>query len=254
MTGLAKLVLDSYDRRARVGPALWCGVPLFASGLVLIPGLGTVWSLVGGLLVYCGGAMVLVQIGRGRGKVLESRLFDSWDGRPSVAMLRHRDSRLNSATKLRYRAFLEGAVPDLTLASPAEEQRDPDEAELGYDTANSWLLEQTRDHTQFDLLFAENMNYGFRRNLWALKPWALLAGALATAVAVAVAWMEWTDGLFATLKSIGVGWWVSVILVLVHALFFVFKVRQAWVRVAAEEYAQRLLAACDTLDGRRSRP
>ena len=94
MTDWTRLVLDPYDRRARVGPALWCGVPLFASGLVLIPGLGTVWSLVGGLVVYCGGAMVLVQVGRGRGKVLEPSLFESWGGRPSVAMLRHRDGRL----------------------------------------------------------------------------------------------------------------------------------------------------------------
>ena len=145
-------------------------------------------------------------------------------------------------------------MPDLTLASPAEERRDPDAAEKGYDSANSWLLEQTRDHAQFALLFTENMNYGLRRNLWALKPWALVAGALATAVAAAVAWIEWTGGLFATLKSVGVGWWVSVILVLAHALLFVFKVRLAWVRVAAEDYAQRLLAACDTLDGGRGGP
>ena len=174
-----KFVVDPYDRRARLGPVLWCGVPLFASGLLLVPGLGTVWGVLGSVVVYCGGAMLLIQIGRGRGKALEPVLFGLWGGQPSTAMLRHRDGRLNKATKERYRAFLERAVPGLTLASPAEERRDPKAADEAYDSANSWLLERTRNHVQFALLFTENMSYGFRRNLWALKPWALGVAVLA---------------------------------------------------------------------------
>ena len=41
-------------------------------------------------------------------------------------------------------------------------------------------------------------------------------------------------------------------MVVVHALLFVFKIRTAWVRAAAEAYARQLLAACDTLDSGKS--
>ena len=65
----------------------------------------------------------------------------------------------------RYRAFLQVAVPALALASPEEERTNPDEAEDGYESANSWLLAQTMDRERFRLQFAENINYGFRRNV-----------------------------------------------------------------------------------------
>ena len=49
-------LLDPYDRKARVAPALLCGLPLFVSMALLIPEIGTIWATVGGLLLYCGGA------------------------------------------------------------------------------------------------------------------------------------------------------------------------------------------------------
>ena len=252
MSDWLKVVLDPYDRRARVAPALCSGAPLLASGALLFPGVGSTWSLLGGLAAYCCLSMVLIQVGRGRGKSLEPGLFEAWGGKPSVAMLRHRDRRLNAAAKERYRGFLNGAVPGLTLPSPEEELRDPEKADEAYDSANLWLLEQTRDHGRFGLVFAENMNYGFRRNLWALKPWAFTGTALASAVAAVAMVIGWEGRVEATLASIGAGWWLSVGVVAVHALWFAIKVRPGWVLAVAVEYAKRLLGACDTLDDRKS--
>ena len=107
-----------------------------------------------------------------RGKAREPQLFQAWGGKPSVAMLRHGDRRLSSSDKGRYRAFLERSVPGLKLASPRQEQRSREQADDGYQGATTWLLAQTRDRSKFELLFRENMNYGFRRNLWALRGWA----------------------------------------------------------------------------------
>ena len=134
------------------------------------------WSDLGGLVLYCGGAKFLTQVGRDRGKVLEPTLYASWGGKPSVAMLRHSDTRLNAPTKNRYRAFLQVAVPTLALASPEEERTNPEAADDGYENANSWLLAQTMDRERFRLQFAENINYGFRRNVWALRPMGVLPG------------------------------------------------------------------------------
>ena len=125
MPDILNSLFDPYDRKARLGPALLCGLPFVVSIVLLVPDLGALWATVGGIFLYGGGATFLVQIGRDRGKVLEPELFRSWGGKPSVAILRHSDPRLVAATKNRYRAFLERAVPDLTLASPEIEQRAP---------------------------------------------------------------------------------------------------------------------------------
>ena len=248
MVGILSFLFDPYDRKARRTPALLCGLPLFVSVVLLIPEVGAIWAAVGGLFLYCGGATFLAQIGRDRGKALEPKLYSSWGGKPSVAMLRHADTRLTASTKGRYRAFLQRAVPELVLASAEEERISPEEAENGYESANSWLLAQTRDRERFGLLFRENINYGFRRNIWALRPWAFGLEVVAIVVIGVFALESWTGELSATVRAVGVEVWVSLVLTVVHALFFAFKIREGWVRIAAEAYAQQLLAACDVLE------
>ena len=46
------------------------------------------------------------------------------------------------------------------------------------------LREATRDTSRFPLVFAENANYGFRRNLWGLRP-------IGTGVAVVLLLFSW---------------------------------------------------------------
>ena len=242
-----KPILDSYDRTARLKPALLSGLPLVASIVLLIPELGVIWGSIGGLIVYSGGSTLLIQIGRDRGKALEARLYESWGGKPSVAMLRHSDGRLDKPTKERYHHLLTRAVPGLTLSSAEEEKSHPDQADEGYESANSWLLERTRDHDRYALLFKENMNYGFRRNLAGLKPIALAMDVIALAPVFVVAVGFWTGQLATTVQALPPEWWVSLAITASHALFFLKQIRSDWVRFAAETYAHQLLAACDSL-------
>ena len=139
-------------------------------------------------------------------------------------------------------------MPGLALASPEEEKLHPDRAEDGYESANSWLLAQTRDRERFGLLFAENINYGFRRNAWALKPWAFALVVIALVMGALMAFESWTEELSTQIPALGLELWASLVFILVHASFFAFKIRAAWVRIAADAYAQQLLAACDVLD------
>ena len=164
-------------------------------------------------------------------------------------MLRHTDCRLPKPTKDRYRSFLSRAVPGLGLASPQEEQGNPERADAGYDSANRWLLAHTKDHTRFNLLSTENMNYGFRRNLLALKPIALVMDAIAVMLVIGVAVPSWTGQFAGTIPVPSQGWWASVVITASHTLLFVAYIRDDWVRLAAETYAQQLLAACDSLEG-----
>ena len=257
MPGFLTFLLNPYDRKARLQPALLCALPLFVSVVLLIPEFGPIWAAVGGLILYCGGTTFLTQIGRDRGKALEPALFQSWGGKPSVAMLRHSDPRLGEATKERYRNFLTNAVPELKLASLEEERGCPERADDGYQSATDWLLARTRDRERFELLFRENINYGFRRNIWALRPWAFaMEGGAIVVVGMAV-FDSWTGelaagGLTAAIQATDVQWWASLVLTVLHGLFFALKVRSRWIRLAAEAYAQQLLAACDVLESDRT--
>ena len=252
MSDWFKPILDPYDRKARLRPGLLCGLPLVASIVLLIPQLGPIWGLIGGVVVYSGGSMLLIQIVRDLGKGLEERLFQSWGGRPSAAMLRHADGRLGKPTKERYRTFLTKAVPGLTLASEEDERENPESAYAGYESANRWLLEQTMDRARFELLFTENVNYGFRRNLLGLKPIALGADAIALLLLIGMAGGSWTGQFASTIETVAPEWWASLSITAVHTLALVVLIRPKWVRATAETYARQLLAACDSLEGARN--
>lgn len=247
MIDVASLVADPYNRKARLQPVLLVLLPSALVFVACLPELESSFLSAVGIIAYCGGAMWLTQAGRDRGKDLESGLFASWGGKPSVAMLRHRDVRCVKVTKQRYRAFLEERVPGLMLADREEEEQTPTEADVAYESATDWLLSQTRDRDQFRLIFEENVNYGFRRNLLALRPFAIGLDGLVIGGFVILGVLELTGLLdAATVMSPMVLWLMG--LVAVHLFAFVKWVRADWVRVAAEAFARQLLAACDVLD------
>lgn len=239
---------NPYNRKARIYPALLSTFPALIVPFLIFPQFGAIWATISGLVIYSGGMTFLTQIGRDRGKKLEPKLFQSWGGKPSTVMLRHRDTLLTISIKDRYRAFLARAVPELKLASPDQEQQFPTQADEGYEAAMSWLLAQTRDRGRFGLIFQENINYGFRRNIWALKPWALAANATTGVFVMALESKIWTGDIVSQFPSISTLTWLCLALILVHTFIFIFVIRPDWVRMTAEAYARQLLAACDILE------
>ena len=244
-----KSIFDKYDLKARLLPGLLSLSPIIIS-LIFIPHplisqFEAMPSSAVILTVLCGVLVLFNSVLRDRGKAIETQLFGSWGGKPSVAMLRHHDHRLNLYAKTRYRAFIERTVPNLRLATPEEEQEDPCSADEGYEAATLWLLAQTGDHERFGLLFQENINYGFRRGMLAVKLWALVADA-ATIIAVMFAEF-WAEGSVHFL-AVGAWSWAAISFTILHMIMFLFLINDSWVRNSAETYARRLLAACDLLD------
>ena len=216
-------------------------------GMLLLPSL---WKASGGLiggLLSCAFLFLLAQLGRDRGKAIEPRLYGEWGGKPSVAMLRHRDSRIDRHTKRRWRIYLESRVPGLVLATKDEEAQRPAEADDGYESATMWLLTQTRDPVRFQLLQAENLNYGFRRNMLGLKPCALGLDAICTVGLLVWSWLK--GGLEFDGKSevLDATLWGCVAFACAHMVATLCVVRSGWVRTLADEYGRNLLACCDKL-------
>ena len=233
---------DAYNLRARVAPVF----------VVLIPGIiaVTAWapealSLKLGsaaVIVSVGLSMLVAQLGRDYGKRKEHELWKSWDGPPTTQFLRHRNTKFNAVLRNRYHSRLRKLRPDLKIPTLEQEARDLDAADQIYAAATRYLIGQTRDTEKFPLIFNENVNYGFRRNLWGLKPFGLVISTLGALVCIARSWLVYQNNHSISAESLG-GLVISLALVLV----WLFWVTPSTVRIAAEAYAERLLEATEKL-------
>jgi hypothetical protein len=242
MIDLGRL-FDTYNRQARLYPALIAIFPIVLLIVTWFPTLRTPLGAFASLAAAFGLVLWLSQIARDAGKRREPELYALWGGKPSVSLLRYRDQRTDPHTKERYRAFLEARVPKLVFATPETEAIDPARADQGYESATAWLLTQTRDTKRFALLFHENISYGFRRNLWGLKPLGLwISSSSAAASSIASGYLAVIHGSPPTTDTV-----LATALVWGLCVCWLTIVRSSWVRIPADAYGSQLLAACDTL-------
>jgi hypothetical protein len=186
--------------------------------------------------------MLLAQVGRDAGKRKESRLFASWDGKPTTRLLRHRDS-LNRPLLARRHAKL-GALLGTTIPTAMEEAADLRAADEVYEACTAFLRDKTRDRQQFDLIFDENCSYGFRRNLWGMKPLGITVAFLALGAIVVLLLIDPPGARVGhRIGTVAVAGVMNLLLLL--GWLFVFT--PGWVRVPADAYAERLLEACERL-------
>lgn len=242
------LAFNPYNLRARIQPFLLAWFPILAMPLALIPDASLGWTAVRWIALSCVFAPLLTQLGRDSGKRLEWRIHR--DKMPSIAMLRHRDMRLDQHSKERYLSFLSENIRGLQLPSFEEERDSPDKADERYRSAVFWLLAQTTNREQFPLVFEESVSYGFRRNMWAQKRKALWCNAIALTLVVAgcSGHVEFSPAWLNVLCSISPLLFLWAAAALAHSLFFVFVIKRRWVRKQSETFARRLLAACDQLE------
>lgn len=237
------LKFDSYTWKARVLPVFVVLLPVGLAASLWFPNFVFVERLVGALAAPFGLAMLLSQIGRDFGYRKQSALWKHWGGAPTTQQLRHRSDNPNPVLLKRYHDRLSLLRPDLSLPSAAEETRDPAQADHVYSACVQFLISKTRDHTQFPLLFKENVNYGFRRNLWGLKPFGITLAAACLIAAILRAWL-----LVGSPADLSGELLVSIAVSFVLVLFWTLWVTQKWVRIPAEAYAARLLECCEQLE------
>lgn len=235
------LGLDAYTIRARVAPALLVALPAWIAVTVWFPGV-TANALVSGAGAWLALAVLADQLGRDGGRNKQPDLFRRWGGVPSTAMLRHRDPRLNRITRARYHAKL-GPMVGVPLPSPEVESTDPEKADELYESCVELLRARTRDQKAFALVFAENVSYGFRRNVWGMRPGGTALALAASVACVARLGVEWL-GAGAVTNAPAIGLLACVVL----SALWLARFTQEWVKVAAEAYARALLAACEVLD------
>jgi hypothetical protein len=229
---------DSYTFRARVVPVLVAALAplvLLGSGLIAGAGPGIATGLITTVVAAIAG-----QLGRDRGNALEPGLWADWDGSPTRRRLRYRNNRSDQVESLHDR--IERALGE-TLPTAADEAANEAAADERYDEITRRLIGLTRDHDQFALLFAENCNYGQRRNLLGLRAIGMIIATITAAAAIALLVLA-----AGTLAHKAARYGPAIGVSLLELAFWIWIVRSQWVRIPAQAYADRLMEAVDLLD------
>jgi hypothetical protein len=169
--------LDDYERRARLVPGLLLVAPLGV--LVVMLGLrenAVVTAIIGALSTF-GAPVILANYVRHRGLEIQDRLWERWGGSPTLELLKSGPTARRQA----WRTAVE-RVSGYVLPPEDAQDRDPE-----YEPALAVLRSKTRDAARFRLLFEENRNYGYERNLLGLRPlglWLTAAVLLCAGTAV----------------------------------------------------------------------
>jgi hypothetical protein len=237
------LITDVYDRQARLYPALLLIAPVVVTVMALSSAKLTGLQTLGGLLVGFGGSFLLTQLARDAGKKKEKFLFEKWGGLPSVAIFRHRDSRLGAITKARYHSKLATLVKEAKAPTAEQEVKDPTAADIVYTAWSNFLRVNTRDTKRFALLFKENVNYGYRRNVWGLRALGITLSVVSLGSCCIALYVMFQSSNVVDPTPVGAGLFDAFCLAL-----WLFRFTSDWVRVPAEAYADRL-AECTELLG-----
>jgi hypothetical protein len=242
---LLNLISERYDRETRLYPAFLVVAPMVVSWVTLVSANFTVIQSLAPMLVGGGGAFLLSQLARDAGKKAEKKLFERWGGLPSVAIFRHRDSRLDSVTKTRYHKKLAGLVKEARAPTPEQEQEDPAAADATYLAWSKYLRVNTSDTKKFALLFQENVSYGYRRNVWGLRAIGIIVSLLSgVGCGARLYFLHLSTGKINDAVA-GAGAFAIIMI-----LLWLFRFTVDWVRVPADAYAERLAESVEILDSK----
>lgn len=226
---------DDYALKARMLPAALVVAPLgfflsaFADNIV--------HKLAMGVLPTAALAMFVTQIVRDLGNKAQMRLYKQWGGVPTTILLRHRDSALPLSQKVAIHRKLKALLPDCTWPSINDESVDQDTADQIYASAVDILRERHRNLADSKLLQAENIAYGFRRNLLGLKRIGIIITFLVVVAGFVLMWGKLKTPVSYDPRSMEFAILYAAITHVGHQLV----VTSNWVRSAADRYAKALL-------------
>lgn len=234
--------LDRYTLQARLLPVVIVFLPVGLAITTLFPinemGRGILTSSLSGFAFVA----FMAQIGRDLGKKKEPYLYKKWGGKPTSIIMRYNQTWLNPGSLSRYHKKL-SVLLKLALPTKEQENYDPNEAYNKYETFVDYLKEKTRDHNFFPLVLEENINYGFRRNLWGMKS----IGIILSLLAVIVPYFPFFLSQFLKLSMTKFNLVASAISAC-FLVFWIFWITPNWVKIAANAYAERLVSSCENID------
>jgi len=237
---------DGYSIQARLMPTYLTLLPLAVGIQVWFPEEAILERVSAILIAPAPVALLLTQLGRDRGYRLQKQLWADWGGAPTTQMLRHRRTDRNPVMQRLHHTRIEQLFPDLHMPTPDEERANPQAADHVYEAATRELIDATRDRELFPLVYKENVNYGFRRNLLGMRPLGLVVSIGGAMICLARLSSSTHPAL-----PLSVDWLLACGTCVAMAVLWAYWIRPSWVRIPAEAYAERLFESLSLLLKRR---
>lgn len=235
--------MDKYSLSARVYPMIIVLLPIVILGIAYSFEYEKIQQTLSALGITAALTYFLSNIGRDQGKKKEGALWESWGGAPTSQLFSFSNDVLDTLTKERYHVRMD----ELSESKSDLDYKNSTLEELG-DTYKSWtkiLITKTRDTSVYPLIFKELVSYGFRRNLWGLKPFGVIVTIMCSAGSSIFQIVKYGhENLFEYTTS----FYVSELALIALLFVWVFVINAGWVRIPAFGYAERLLEAVDSFN------
>jgi len=228
--------MNTYSLKARIYPVILSLLPILIIGILFSIEFQNYYQSIGSLGLSTVLFFLFSQLGRDRGKKKEKQLWKEWQGSPTTQLFRFSNDTIDPTTKKAYHDKMNSFVLSSIIPSIKEEEKSPETCDQIYKSWTKFLISKTRDTSKFNLLFSENINYGFRRNAYGLKPFAIIVILLLYFAIWASNYLT-NDGFNFTDKST----LVSQFILIIPLIFWVFVVNKEWIKIPAFAYAERLL-------------
>lgn len=237
-------MFDNYTLKARYYPVIVLFLPIVVIGFFNSIQFDSVIHFITSLGVVGALTYLFSQLGRDQGKRKEPLLWKSWGGAPTIQVMRLNNPHFDKHTKQRYHQKLQQLCPVPVPPDAELESSHPLTTDDIYHAWTKYLISQTRDNKKFSLLLKENTSYGFRRNLWGLRPFAI--GLALTLLLSNYFYWALKLNVFNPLKFPDSFFYTSIAILLL-VLFWLLVVTKGWIKLVAFSYAERLCEAVDNL-------
>ena len=235
--------IDQYSLKARVYPALIVVLPIFFLAIFYITDFAVYYHYITAIISIGLLSYLLSHLGRDAGKKKENKLYELWGGKPTTQILRCSNPILDKRTKERYCQILQKKIKGLNIPTLKEEAQNAANADEIYNSCATYLISKTRDTNKYNLLFKENISYGFRRNLWGMKPLGLYILLVCFLIHLTIA----TD-FFSSISFLPINDLYLYIAFAVVLCFWLLVVRPNWIKIVAFVYAKRLYETLEIND------
>jgi hypothetical protein len=169
---------DRYERKARLLPGLLlAAAPALTAGAVLHDFSAWYTTASATLGIEFLAAIMAGHFARARGRRIEDELWKSWGGAPTVRWLRPWDQTCSDQQKAKWRGAIK-RLTGLSLPASVPEGSSQEDMERLISDATRQLRYALRGKPKAEILATHNEDYGFARNLCAVR-WHWIALSLA---------------------------------------------------------------------------
>ena len=234
--------MNSYNLKARVYPVILSLIPIIFIGSVYSFHLQSYYQALTSLGITTALYFLFSQLGRDKGKALEKEMWKKWGGTPTTQILRFSNDIIDKHTKNKYHHKLKELTGIGNELNEEFEKNLPEKADKIYQSWTKFLLSKTRDTKKYSLLFQENINYGFRRNLLGLKGIAILIIVL-----LMISSFIYSFIINEYIVTISSELLISEIILVLILIFWLGIVKENWIKTVAFSYAERLMETINTI-------